>query len=203
MGGLLKAIANGAALCLLYSIRGVYRMFFGWWLDGLLDAHSEKQLKNRARQIFSFLFDQFQARFVPSDLGYEWTKGRMITLEVANVRLRLSRDRGDDFADIAPLHDPSDWEPLTYALMAVLAQKPIRSKDDLPRQVVFPEWGDLVVWMKPHFSEINEAYSVENYSGTKMTIQQIASLPGLGKSGRLVRTGVGGTGQKSIQTLNL
>jgi hypothetical protein len=177
---------------------GIYRLFFGWWLDGIRYQRSEDKLKKRVQQAFTFLFENHAAKFVPVDPGYEWTKGKMVILEAETVRLRVSW-YPHDHADIAPLHARTDWEPLPTVLAATTAKrKPVRSEDDLAPHPVFPDMFELGAWLQPHFEQLLKAYSTENYAGTKLGIQMVKCLrefspPSLG---RFSRGGMGGKATK-------
>jgi len=200
------AIAEAAIFVIGSIVAGVYRPFFGWWLDDLMNKRYEDKLKDQIRHALAFLFDDHGATFVPNDSGYEWTKGKMVTLEAGNVRFRISRDRNEDGAEIAPLHVPSDWRSLVTALVAVTAKtKPVRSKDDLPRYPVFPDLFELGEWLKPHFRQLAQAYSIDNYAETKLAIQMVECFPDFAPPslGRFVRTAAGRIEKKTIQGLGL
>jgi|GEM_PF-3145190 len=117
------------------------------------------------------------------------------------MRLRILRDRGDDYADVAPLHAPDDWTALATALAAVTAKaKPVRSKDDLPKSPVFPTLEELGSWLEPNFAEFSEAFSQDNYPETRFLVQRVQMFPPfVPATGRFVRIGPGGRRDATVR----
>jgi len=59
---------------ILFPLAGVYYIGFRWWLEPLLTHQAERKLRREIRRDFSFLFDNFQAQFVPNERKYRWGK---------------------------------------------------------------------------------------------------------------------------------
>jgi len=177
-----------------FLVVGVYRLFFAWWLDGLLSGRSEERLKNRVRDNLGFLFSEHNGQFTKNDRVCRW--GNVVSLEAGGVLFRIGHHRGEDFVDVTSPRTPSDWEPVGIALMAIDAKQPITTSEDLPVSPSFLVLSEIAPLLRSRFADLEEAYSVDRYPTTKRTLETIHAFPRYGRVGMLARGGAGSGLQK-------
>jgi len=145
------------------ALSGVYSIGFRWWLEPLLTRQSEHKLRAEIRGNCSFLFDNFGARFVPNEREYRW--GKVVTLATPNLRLQVSKDRGEYGASVSPVAGKVEWAKVCDALKAVIPE--------WPRPVYDPiSLTELSAILEPQFARLEEAYGPEKYPFTKRNLEQ-------------------------------
>jgi hypothetical protein len=185
----LRKAANASANLLVGAIKfiivGIYRVFFGWWLGGIQERSIVRRLKGRARREFGFLFKYEGAQFVPNDAIYE--AGHVVTVAADEVLLRIAHHHGEDFVDIAPRHAAREWEPISFALMALDAKQPILKVEDVPAYVSFLSLSELASLLESRFKELKKAHSPSDYPLTRQILNTIRSFSRYSRTGVLFR----------------
>lgn len=141
-----------------------YKLFFGWWLNPLLDRSYEKRLREQVRTDLAFLFHDFDGRFVPNErtVGY----ATLVTVESADLRIVVSQHHGDYGISVARRESPEIKESLASVLEAVYEQEGSRRK---PSYINLAELGEL---FRENFSQVQMALSKEHYSDTAAAINR-------------------------------
>ena len=171
-----------------FLVVGVYRLFFAWWLDGLLARRSEKRLQDRVRNNLGFLFSEHNGQFMQNDCVYRWKD--VISLGAGGVLFRISHHHGEDFVDVTSPRAPRDWEPVGIALMAIDATQPVITSEDLPTSPTLLALSEIAPLLESRFADLEEAYSAERYPVTKRTLETIHTFPRYARAGMLIRGGV-------------
>jgi len=184
-------------------VRGLYLLFFAWWLNPLLKRDGQRRLRKQVSRDLPFLFNEFGARPVLTSSRDPW--GKILTLEAGNLFLRFARDRGDYFLDIAPTDFPNQWAPISVAHVVITASKPIYTADDLPPAALsFRSFSELAPMLQSEFGMLQKAYSKENYASTRQQLRRVDEILGISEVRRLVRTHPGSMRENGdIQTLGL
>jgi hypothetical protein len=154
-----------------FVVVGVYRVFFGWWLSGIQERSVLRRLKGRVRREFGFLFKREGAHFVPNNAIYQ--ADQVVTVAADGVLLRISHHHGEDFVDIAPQHAEREWEPISFALMALVASQ---TTEDVPAYISFLLLSELAPLLNSRFEELKKAYSPGEYTNTKQVLERIHSF---------------------------
>ena len=148
---------------------GVYRVFFGWWLGGIQERSVQRRLKSRVRREFGFLFKNEVAQFVQNDAPYPG--GQVVTLAADGMLLRIAHHHGEDLVDIAPQHAAREWEPISFALMALDATQ---TTEDIPVYISFLSLSELAPLLNSRFEELKKAYAPSEYANTKRMLERIS-----------------------------
>jgi hypothetical protein len=165
---------NVLRLGVALPITWVYKILFGWWLSGLLERSSEKQLKEDVKRDLSFLFSEFDGRFVPNRQGED--RGKVVMVETSTLNFWLGWDRGEHFISAAPLYAREQLQDLIQLILAIDAKHPIESLSDVPRKPFFLGLADLGQLLRSRFTQIEGSFSKEHYSETVDAIDRIHKL---------------------------
>lgn len=157
-----------------FIVIGVYRVFFGWWLGGIQERSVLRRLKIRVRREFAFLFKHEGAHFVLNDAIYQG--GHVVTLAADGVLIRIAHHHREDFVDIAPQHAAREWEPISFALMALDAKKTSGDTEDVRPYISFLSLSEIGPLLNSRFEELKKAYSVSEYPSTKQVLERIRGV---------------------------
>jgi hypothetical protein len=145
------------------ALAGVYFIGFRWWLEPLLTRQAGHELRAEIRRNLSFLFDNFGAQFVPNEQEYRW--GKVATLATRNLRLRISKDRGEYGASVSPTAGKGEWATVCDALKAATPDWQRPSYDPI-------SLTELSALLKPPFARLEEAFGPEQYPVAKRSLEQ-------------------------------
>jgi hypothetical protein len=150
-----------------FVTKSLYSLFFGW-ADKRLGRRLEQQLGKDIKQNLSFIFDQYGGVIVPNTgvrfpLPFDYA---VVTIEAADLLFRFYRGRGDLNVYVAPKQAPNDWNDVSLVISA------LKAPDDMQRRT-FVLLSDMTYFLKAHMSEIQAAFSPENYANT---LQNLAAF---------------------------
>ena len=139
-----------------------YKLFFGWWLNPILDERNEKKLQEQVRTDFAFLFQDLAGRFVANERTYKNVV--KVTVEAADLRIEVSQHHGDYGVSLANRESPGTAESLVSILQVIYKQEGSPRK---PSYINLAELGEL---FRQKFNQIQTAVSGEHYSDTVAAI---------------------------------
>ncbi|HEX3377848.1 MAG TPA: hypothetical protein VHS29_13355 [Candidatus Acidoferrales bacterium] len=167
---MLKSLCLSILFVLGYIIKLFYQILLGWWLSPLIASRTESKLKTEIRNDLSFLFEDFEAQFVPNETKSTW--GKVVTLVSQNLRLEFAWDRGEYSVRISPLRGIAEWVPVEYALIAIHFEDPAISP--IPQEV-FSSISRISEILKPQYSQLEEAYGEDRFPTTKRALEKVQS----------------------------
>jgi hypothetical protein len=150
-----------------FVTKSLYSLFFGW-ADKRLGRRLEQQLGKDIKQNLSFIFDQYGGVIVPNT-GVRFPPPfdyAVVTIEATDLLFRFYRGRGDLNVYVAPKQAPNDWNDVSLVISA------LKAPDDMQRRT-FVLLSDMTYFLKAHMSEIQAAFSPENYANT---LQNLAAF---------------------------
>ena len=139
-----------------------YKLFFGWWLNPILDKRNEKTLREQVRVDLPFLFQDYGGRFVANERTHK--NVIKVTVEAVNLRIEVSQHHGDYGISVAKRESPETAESLNSILEVIYAQEGSPRK---PSYINLAERGEL---FRQKFNQIQTAVSGEHYSDTVAAI---------------------------------
>jgi hypothetical protein len=132
----------------------------------LLPIGSDSELERDVKREFAFLFENHAAtissngRLGIMDFAY-------VSVDVGNLRVRSSRDRGYVGVSVAPLHSIRNWHDLGVALIVV--QAGTETRDSNPSSILRGAASRL----EPYFAKLNEAFSESQFPATNVKLREI------------------------------
>jgi hypothetical protein len=145
-----------------------YKLFFGWWLNPLLDKHYETKLREQVRIDFAFLFQDLAGRFVAN--GRTHKNVIQVTIEAEDLRIEVSQHHGDYGISVARRENPESAESLDSILEVIYKQEGSPRK---PSYINLAELGEL---FRQKFKRVQLALSREHYSDTVAAIDRSHQL---------------------------
>jgi len=145
------------------AINGLYIAAFQWWLEPLLTLQAERNLRADVRRELPFLFDAFDTHFVANEREYRW--GKVVMLAARNLKLRVSKDRGEYGVTLSTMGERSEWAGVRDVLTIVTPEYGLPPFDP----IVLSEWSKL---LKAQFARLEEAYRPEQYSVIRQKLEQ-------------------------------
>lgn len=144
----------------------LYKLFFSWWLNPLLDRWLRNRFAEELRLRIPFLFDLYGARVV-RDPRRETNSSAVAYVCIAAggiiLKFRSWRD-GAYGIQISPASAPSDFYELLDALKAV--DPAVDTK--LPAlEFSWSAWGKL---LEPRFHLLQQAFRQEQFAETKIKL---------------------------------
>jgi len=93
----------------------VFKICFGW-LGWILARSDERKLATEVRQKLYFLFEDYDARFIPSKKSRYATT---VIVEFGVVRLQIGRHHGETAFAVASVFAPDNWEAFQLIVSGV------------------------------------------------------------------------------------
>lgn len=120
------------------------------------------------RSVFSCLINTLKLRLLKETYDPKHFGNSIIELRGDTIWIRVVRDRGQVFVDIASPVDPDNWYDLERVLEAV------GSKTETPMSPDSPETLELSAKLiERHLDAIQAGLSIPNYHRTKETLERI------------------------------
>jgi hypothetical protein len=148
-----------------------YKLIFGWWLNPMLDRRYEKKFREyekkfreQVRRDLSFLFDDFDGRFVSN--GRPDKYAALATVEAAELRVEVSQHHGEYGISVASRDNPENRERLDSVLEVIYEREGAGRK---PQHISLAELGGL---FREKFTQVEMALSKENYPVTAAEIDR-------------------------------
>jgi hypothetical protein len=128
------------------------------------------------RRELSWLFVEQGATLIESTFQKGDFGSRTAVVAARNIILRLSSDvtlpPGSIEARIAPVHIPLDFKPPVLAWMAIVLRLHGKTPP-MPAYKDFATLQGLSNSLRAKFTQLNDAYSQENYATTKRNIDEV------------------------------
>ncbi|HEV2991688.1 MAG TPA: hypothetical protein VG759_24855 [Candidatus Angelobacter sp.] len=154
-------------------IGGIYKLFFGWWLDPRTNRGLDDRLAQEVREKLSFLFTEHGASVVPTENKYpRGMDFSYITVEAGNLRLLFLRGRGDLTVRVAPKCAPKEFHEL--ALVAMV----IKTPQGIGRRTTLHGLDDVDKLLRAEWGSLNQALSPAGYPATRQRLGSIYDLSG-------------------------
>ena len=93
----------------------VFKVCFSW-LGWILDRPYERKLAGEVRRELYFLFEDYDARFVPSKRSRYATT---VIVEFGSVRLQIGRHHDETAFAVASIFAPDHWEPFQLIVSGI------------------------------------------------------------------------------------
>lgn len=138
----------------------VFKVGFGW-LGWVLDRYYERKMSAEVRRELYFLFEDYDARFIPHKRSRYATT---TVLEFGVVRLHIGRHHGDTAFSVASVFAPEQWEAFQLIVKGIT-----RWTSNLAATSEFPVANDLTTFgpiLKKSVDFLQEALSKDNVHST-------------------------------------
>lgn len=141
----------------------LYRLLIGWWLDRTTSKNNERVFAEEIRNALPFLFVEYDGKIVPNEgirspLRFDYA---IVTVAARNLLLRFVRGRDEFRVDVAPKHEPRDWQEVSLVLTAIDSVK------GFGLQPLYYRLGDFARLIRPRLLVLDDAFSDEHYVSTK------------------------------------
>lgn len=148
---------------------GIYKIFFSWWMNPLLNRSMRKSSATEIEQAFPFLFNEFGAKLVPCPRPQAHdSRMNYVCCATANVLFEFSTWHGEYTAvRVAPTFDPRDSYDLTEVINIFRAPG-----QALPATTV-GGWRVFARMLEPQMPKIETALSAANFSETRSKLRPI------------------------------
>lgn len=171
-----RSVIDSAALGIIRIIAPVciflHKPLFGW-LDILLARRRNKQLTAEIEISFSYLFSLYPGRVLLNEgeqlpLAFDFAT---VTVQFSEIRFRITRGRGELRVEVAPLHDPEDWQDLEALWCALAAPEWTR------RPSPYDTLDETALCLQEHWRLLVAAMSTsQNYSTTAEKLRKLSDL---------------------------
>lgn len=154
-----KLRALGFAAPLLRGIglvgAGVYKILFAWWIDPWLQRRANRALLDDVYANFHFLISQDKSE-VSSPAGVQSFGCASVEILWSNLKLNITRGRGDVSISVAPRHAPEksyEFGPV----IAVLDRRNFSSSD------VINDLSGAADILRRRLEALNAAFSEQDF----------------------------------------
>jgi hypothetical protein len=131
--------------------------------ERLVSRGPDEEFEREIRDGFAALFSLYSARVVANDWYPINGRSSIVVVEVRNLRLRATLDRGYVAVDAAPLHSPTDWH-LVEKILGVVLGSPFG----------YVSLSELAETLSRNLAAVESALAQNNYA---RTIAQLESTP--------------------------
>jgi hypothetical protein len=137
---------------------------------------ADPQWEQEVREGLSFLFEEHDAKIVTNTYLPQHLGIKRIIILVNDLLIKIARDASmpTGFLDayVAPGHQPTEWQPIIFAVLASGAQHEVRPMPSYESFGTFPGLANLI---RANWSGLVEAFSILNYPLTKEKIHRISA----------------------------
>jgi hypothetical protein len=161
--GFCLLVLRPPAIVISFVAKNLYKLLFGWWLDPRTSRKSEQEFADEIRTKLPFLFVEYGGEIIPNEsLRVHTTFDyAIVTVAVRNLLLRFVRGRDEFRVDVAPKHDPRDWQEVSLVLTA------IGSVEGFGLRPLYYRLGDFAPLIRPRLLVLDDAFSDKHYVSTK------------------------------------
>jgi hypothetical protein len=147
------------------TIKGIYFLFFGWWLDPKMVRKLHEDLVHDVQIWLGFLFTDYGARIIPNvEEPPPLFDYALVTLSVGELAFRIFRGRETVRLSVAAPPSTSDFHEFSTVLSAM--------DSGVDRQG-FNHLIDVERVLKPHMKDLIEAFSPRRYPQIKDRLKEI------------------------------
>lgn len=136
-------------------IKGIYFLFFGWWLDPKVHRQNHSALVRDVCTYLEFVFTDYGAKFRPNlrepPRLFDFAQ---VTLSVGDLVFQIFRGRGEVNLTVASSRNPTEFHEFSTVLSAM---------DVGVKRQGFGHLLDIEKVLKPHMQDLATAFSAEHY----------------------------------------
>ena len=149
-----------------FVLSPIYNVLFSWY-DRKLARQGEAELADDIQRFVPFIFREKDARIIPTEgipfpLPFDYA---IVTVEFADLQMRVTRGRDDLAVQIAPDFSPKALRELSTILWVL--DVPGVKRGSILNLLQVDEL------LRKHLDEIEKAFSAEEYPKTKARLEEV------------------------------